>query len=213
MNQPAPRVLSVSSAVALLALLGCGAPPAEEEPGSDTTAVGGGAAPAAGAGGAAESDRPFVQASSPVEAGRYLVRVAGCNDCHTPGYLEAAEEIPESRYLTGSPVGWRGPWGTTYAVNLRLRVRELSEEEWVTMLQTRLDRPPMPWFNLHGASDRDLRAIYRYTRSLGPAGEPMPSPLPPDAEPEGPYIELVPKGVPPAAGEGAADEAAGSDGR
>lgn len=166
-----------------LALAGCRDAPSEEAPPTLE---------------AAAPETPFVQASSPVEAGRYLVRVAGCNDCHTPGFLETPQDIPESLYLTGSPVGWRGPWGTTYASNLRLLVQEISEDDFVTMIQTRLDRPPMPWWNLHGANERDLRAIYRYTRSLGPAGEPMPAGLPPGAEPEGPWIDLVPKGLPEA---------------
>ena len=27
-----------------------------------------------------------IAAASPVEAGRYLVKIGGCNDCHTPGF-------------------------------------------------------------------------------------------------------------------------------
>ena len=26
---------------------------------------------------------------------------------------------------------WRGPWGTTYPVNLRLYMQTISEKEWV----------------------------------------------------------------------------------
>jgi len=33
----------------------------------------------------------------------------------------------------------------------------------------------------------DLRALYRYIRHLGPAGEPAPAWLPPDKEPKPPY--------------------------
>ena len=29
---------------------------------------------------------PTISAASPEAAGRYLVRVGGCNDCHTPGF-------------------------------------------------------------------------------------------------------------------------------
>ena len=32
----------------------------------------------------------------------------------------------------------------------------------------------MPWFNLHAMSDGDLRAIYRYVKNAGPAGNPPP---------------------------------------
>lgn len=57
-----------------------------------------------------------------LERGRYLIKTTGCNDCHTQGYTESAGRVAESRWLTGSSLGWQGPWGTTYAVNLRLLV-------------------------------------------------------------------------------------------
>ncbi|MGM0744616.1 MAG: hypothetical protein ACQETF_04880 [Bacteroidota bacterium] len=53
--------------------------------------------------------------------------VAGCNDCHTDGYLMMDGNIPEEEWLAGSPMGWQGPWRTTYASNLRLRVQEWPE--------------------------------------------------------------------------------------
>jgi mono/diheme cytochrome c family protein len=66
-----------------------------------------------------------------VEQGRYVAMTAGCNDCHTAGYGPAEGNIPETEWLKGDSMGWRGPWGTTYAVNLRLRLSEMSEDEWV----------------------------------------------------------------------------------
>lgn len=30
---------------------------------------------------------------STLERGRYLVTIGGCNDCHTPGYPEAAGQV------------------------------------------------------------------------------------------------------------------------
>ena len=45
--------------------------------------------------------------------GKYLVQIAGCNDCHTPGFMQKGFDVPESDWLVGVPVGWRGPWGTT----------------------------------------------------------------------------------------------------
>ena len=47
-----------------------------------------------------------------VERGKYLVVVTGCNDCHTAGYLFSQGDVPEEEWLTGNPVGWRGPWGS-----------------------------------------------------------------------------------------------------
>lgn len=42
-------------------------------------------------------------------------------------------------------------------------------------------------------SDRDLRAICRYIRSLPVCGEKMPEALPPGVEPKTPYVEMMPK--------------------
>ena len=133
---------------------------------------------------------------SAIEAGRYLTTIGGCHDCHTPGFGERAWEVPESDWFTGLPVGWRGPWGTTYAANLRLTVQNLSEDDWVEVLRTRQALPPMPWPNINRMSETDTRAIYLFIRSLGPAGEAMPVAVPPDQEPSTPFIPLAPPVVP-----------------
>ena len=125
-----------------------------------------------------------------VARGRYLVQTAGCNDCHTPGYAEAGGMVPEQAWLTGDRLGWRGPWGTTYASNLRLLMQALSEDEWMTLARNVQYRPPMPWFALRDMSDHDLRALYRFVRHMGPAGEPAPTYVPPDQEPQGPYVQF-----------------------
>jgi hypothetical protein len=82
-----------------------------------------------------------------IERGQYLVHIAGCNDCHTEGYLLNDGKIPESERLKGSSFGWRGPWGTTYPRNLRLFAKDLSEDKFVTEMKAIKRRPPMPWFN------------------------------------------------------------------
>ncbi|MDX1530305.1 MAG: hypothetical protein R3362_02145 [Rhodothermales bacterium] len=136
---------------------------------------------------------PHVVAANDVEAGRYLITVGNCNDCHTHGFMEADGAIAESDWLTGSPIGWRGPWGTTYAANLRLTAQTLTEDGFVTMLHTRKALPPMPWVNVEKMSEADARAVYRYLRALGPKGEAMPRAVPPGVEPETPYIDLAPR--------------------
>ena len=125
-----------------------------------------------------------------VQRGRYLAKVAGCNDCHTPGYAMSGGKVPEAQWLIGDKLGWRGPWGTTYAINLRLYLRDMTEAKWVQTAKTREARPPMPWFALHDMTDYDLRAIYHFTRSLGPAGEPAPVYLPPGKEPPQPFVQF-----------------------
>ena len=144
------------------------------------------------AGTAASWGQPSKEAKSSdtkqIDRGRYLVRIAGCNDCHTPGYMQNAGQVPEKDWLTGDRLGWRGPWGTTYASNLRTYMNDLSESQWVKLAHSAQFRPPMPWFALHEMTEQDLRAIYRFVKHLGPSGDPAPPYLPPDQEPKGPYV-------------------------
>jgi mono/diheme cytochrome c family protein len=127
-----------------------------------------------------------------VERGRYLVRTSGCNDCHTAGYPEAAGKLPEGQWLTGSAVGFRGPWGTTYPSNLRLALAPMTEAQWLARARSAM-RPPMPWFNLRDMSDDDLTAIYRYVRQLGPAGQPAPAYAAPGQKVDTPFIVFEPQ--------------------
>ena len=136
-----------------------------------------------------------INAQNPIEAGRYLVTIGGCNDCHTAGYLQKEGNIPEEDWLTGSRMGFRGPWGTTYASNLRLVVNNYDEDVWVEMIKTRKSMPPMPWMNVNKMSEKDARAIYKYLKSLGPKGVEMPVALSPDREPETPYINFLPQNL------------------
>jgi mono/diheme cytochrome c family protein len=132
-----------------------------------------------------------------VARGRYLVQIAGCNDCHTPGYMESAGGVDEALWLTGNPVGWTGPWGTTYPPNLRLVADRLTEARWLSYAR-REWRPPMPWFALREMTDGDLAAIYRYLRHAGPAGERAPSALPPGETPPEPVFRApAPPPAPP----------------
>ena len=128
-----------------------------------------------------------------LQRGRYLVQVGGCNDCHTPGYGQAAGKIPEARWLTGNAVGFKGPWGVTFPVNLRLLANGMTERQWLDrVVQPAL--PPMPYFNLQAMSDSDRRAIYQYLRSLGPLGTPAPNDIAPGESLRGvSFIDVTPQ--------------------
>ncbi len=89
------------------------------------------------------ASKPAAAADARVARGRYLVTVAGCNDCHTPLRMGASGPEPDmSRMLSGHPEGmplpappklpagpwswtgagtltaFAGPWGISYASNL-----------------------------------------------------------------------------------------------
>lgn len=133
----------------------------------------------------AAGDLPRTLAASQIDAGRYLVLVGGCNDCHTPAYARTnGAEPAESEWLKGSTEGHTGPWGTSYGKNLRLTVAGMTEDQWVEKLSTGTSLPPMPWPGVRAMSDADKRAVYAYIKSLpGEAGVQAPAPLPPGATP------------------------------
>lgn len=135
-------------------------------------------------------DAPRVVAASDIAAGKYLVQIGGCNDCHTKGYAASGGQVAESEWLTGNDVGYRGPWGTTYGRNLRRSVAAMTEDEWAEMLATRKAMPIMPWPSVNAMSDADRRAIYRYIKSLPLKGDEAPATVPPGQEPKTAYEDL-----------------------
>lgn len=125
-----------------------------------------------------------------IERGRYLAVVAGCNDCHTPGYALSGGETPESEWLTGDLLGYSGPWGTTYPANLRQYFARLTEQQWLAQAHAMSARPPMPNISLRTMTDEDLLALYRFTRSLGDSPRMIPAYLAPSEAPPPPFVKF-----------------------
>lgn len=148
----------------------------------------------------AQLERPAATAAeaATIRRGRYVAMTSGCNDCHTANYPETAGQVPESDWLTGSSVGFRGPWGTSYPANLRLSAQRMTEQQWMARARTPM-LPPMPWFSLRDMKDEDVRALYVYLRALGPRGEAAPAYVKPGAPVATPYIDFVPRNLPPQA--------------
>lgn len=130
-----------------------------------------------------------------IRHGRYLIQISGCNDCHTPGFMQTDGKVAEAGWLTGDAMGWQGPWGTTYASNLRLLVHAMDESAWLARARLPM-RPPMPAPSLRAMRDDDLKAIYRYIKSLGPRGVAAPAYVPPGGKVATPYLDLNPKNLP-----------------
>lgn len=125
-----------------------------------------------------------------VERGRYVVKIMGCNDCHTPGYMSRAVQVPEENWLVGDSLGFHGSWGTAYPTNLRLMLNNISEDEWLLLARKMRRDSPMAWASLPKVAEQDLRALYRFVRYLGPKGEPAPKRLPAGVTPPTKYLNF-----------------------
>ncbi|OOY10237.1 c-type cytochrome [Thioclava sp. F36-7] len=146
--------------------------------------------------GALASSSAVVAQEVSVERGKLVSITSGCHDCHTAGYNESGGKIDPEAALKGVPLGWQGPWGTTYAVNLRLEIKDMDEDGFVEYAKTFDAKPPMPFYNVHAMPESDLRSLYQYIKSLGDPGEPMPEALPPGEAPTTPYIVMAPPMMP-----------------
>lgn len=130
---------------------------------------------------------------SRIEYGRKLVLIMGCIDCHTPSPLGLGAAMgsaygPEEDWLTGAELGFYGPYGTAYPVNLRLLISEIDEKQWIALAQNLRQDSPMAWSRLPDLNTEDLRAIYRYIEYLGPKGVHAPPRLPPGVKPTTKYF-------------------------
>lgn len=131
-----------------------------------------------------------------VERGKLVSIIGGCHDCHNAGYNAAEGNIDPAAALKGNPIGWQGPWGTTYAMNLRLTAAPLTEDGFVSYLKALRSLPPMPWYNVRVIPENDVRSLYRYIKSLGEPGEQAPTALPAGTASRTPFVVLAPPQMP-----------------
>ncbi len=138
-----------------------------------------------------------------IERGRYLVQIAGCGDCHTPGHFLGAPDM--ERLLGGSDVGFEVPGvGIVYGPNLTpdkaTGLGSWSKDQIVAAIRTGATPegrglvPVMPWPNLAALSDDDAYAIVAFLQSLDPVSQNVPGPIPPGQ----PAPSFVMRVVPPA---------------
>jgi mono/diheme cytochrome c family protein len=131
-----------------------------------------------------------------VERGRYLVRITGCHDCHSPKVQGMTPDL--TRELSGRPAttplpsptkgevhasldltAWTGPWGYSVASNLTpdpatgLGTR-YTEAAFIATMRTGKKpngtpiMPPMPSEVYQNMTDEDLRAIFAYLKTIKP---------------------------------------------
>ena len=140
------------------------------------------------------------QAATSVERGRYLVTIAGCSDCHTPGGMLGTPD--EKRKLGGSDTGFGDPasgvWiGQNLTPDLETGLGKWSKDQIVTAFTTgvtpdgRQLSPIMPWPALSQLSHEDALAIADYLQSLPAVKNAIPGPYKAGETPAVPNISVV----------------------
>jgi mono/diheme cytochrome c family protein len=135
-----------------------------------------------------------------IARGRYISLICACNDCHTPGTFYGAPDT--TRMLSGSELGWHGPWGVSYPRNLtpdqQTGIGSWTEDQIVTAVRIgqRPDKtpilPPMPWPMYANLSDEDAYALAAYLKSIPPVTHKAPDRLPPSPTVTVPALSFPP---------------------
>ena len=136
-----------------------------------------------------------------IARGKYLVAIAGCNDCHTPGYFLGKPDM--ARFLGGSEVGFEIPGlGVFHGPNLTpdndTGLGKWSVDQIVTALKTgkrpdgRELAPAMPWRAFAEMTNADAAAIAVYLKSLPPISNKVPGPFGPNDKPTEFVMKVVP---------------------
>lgn len=153
-----------------------------------------------------------------VARGKYLVTIASCTDCHTPGHFLGKED--STKFLGGSDVGFAIPGlGIFVAPNLTpdktTGLGNWSAEQIVTAITTgkipdgRLLAPIMPYDAYAHLTKADALAIAAYLKSLPPVQNQVAGPFGPGQPstvfvmavlPAAVFNGLPPPGPPPGAG-------------
>lgn len=138
--------------------------------------------------------------ADPIARGKYLSIVGGCNDCHTPGTFYGMPDT--TRMLSGSELGWQGPWGVSYPRNLtpdmETGLGTWTEDDIVQTLRTGKKKdgspllPPMPWPMYSQMTDEDLHALAAYLKSIPPVKHKAPDIVPPTAKATGARLIFPP---------------------
>jgi mono/diheme cytochrome c family protein len=143
-----------------------------------------------------DAQQPPASGNAAVERGRYLVRITGCHDCHSPKIKGMTPDL--DRALSGRPTttplptptkdevhaspdltAWTGPWGFSVASNLTPEPTtgigtRYTEAAFIATMRTAKKpngtpiNPPMPSDVYQNMTDDDLKAIFAYLRTIKP---------------------------------------------
>jgi mono/diheme cytochrome c family protein len=131
------------------------------------------------------------QAADPatVARGKYLVTIASCHDCHTPGYFLGKPDM--TRYLGGSDVGFELPGlgvflGPNLTPDKETGLGNWTDAQIVAALQTgarpdgRMLAPIMPYHAFANLTPQDAQAIVAFLRSIPPVQHKVEGPFGPN---------------------------------
>jgi mono/diheme cytochrome c family protein len=135
-----------------------------------------------------------------IARGKYLVSIAGCNDCHTPGYFFGKPD--RSRFLAGSEVGFEIPQlGVFHGPNLtpdtETGLGNWTQEQIVNALQIgrrpdgRELAPIMPWRAFANLTKEDALAIAAYLQSVPAIKNKVPGPFGPTERPTSFVMKII----------------------
>jgi len=143
------------------------------------------------------------QAADPaaVARGKYLVTIASCHDCHTPGYFLGKPDM--ARYLGGSDVGFELPGlGTFLGPNLTpdkaTGLGNWTDAQIVAAIQTgatpsgRMLAPIMPYHAFANFTPQDVQAIVAFLRTIPPVQHKVEGPFGPSQTPNVYIMRIIP---------------------
>ena len=107
--------------------------------------------------------------------------------------MPPAPTLPEGPWVMmagATNTAWAGPWGVSFTANLTPDIEtglgRWSEADFIRTIRTgrhmgrgREVLPPMPIVVYNHFTDRDLKAIYAYLRTIPPIRNKVPDPVPP----------------------------------
>jgi mono/diheme cytochrome c family protein len=136
--------------------------------------------------------------------GKYLVTIASCFDCHTPGYFLGKPDM--TRFLGGSDVGFELPGlgvfvGPNLTPDAETGLGKWSKVEIAKAIRTgtrpdgRQLAPIMPWRAFAHLMPSDALAIAAYLKTLPPVQNKVAGPFGPNDKPTVFVMKVVPPEV------------------
>jgi mono/diheme cytochrome c family protein len=131
---------------------------------------------------------PKAHADSQLDRGKYLVVVASCNDCHTPGFFLGKPDT--AKYLGGSDVGFEIPGlgvfaGRNITPDKETGIGNWTDEQIATAITSgkrpdgRQLAPIMPYAAFSYMTKEDVAAIVAFLRSVPPVKNEVAGPFKP----------------------------------